>query len=191
MITHITSPQFVFHNNPAKVALGGTDFQILLENQETSHGVVPKGTINDGPSINPYPLRMIIQPRTMPLSGNWHDLACMGKLQTKTGTLRKAQFTRWTADAILREAVIAEGVRNYFLGREDQIDAQEYERHLKRLNRRAFLVWVGVVIGAKMKYKTVIPPHIVEYGISEYSQRFGISVNKLEFDTETNKVFEV
>ena len=42
-----------------------------------------------------------------------------------------------------------------------------------------------------MKYKTVIPPHIVEYGISEYSQRFGISVNKLEFDTETNKVFEV
>lgn len=188
ILTRITDPKFVFHNNPSKVALGGTDFQILLEDQITSHGVIPKGTMNDGPSI-PDLLRPIIPPRTMPLSGNWHDLACLGKLQTTTGTIRKAQFTRWTADAILREAVIAEGMRNWFLGREEQIDAQEYEQHIKKLNRRAFLVWCGVVIGAKLKYKTVIPQHIIEYGISEYSQRFDISVNDLDFDENLNRVY--
>lgn len=184
----MNKPTFKFHNNPALVELGGTDFQIMLDDMQTSHGTVPKGFVNDGPSVNPYILRLLIKPRTFPRSGYWHDLACLENLRTETGNVSKTQYTRWTADALLREAVVAEAQANYFLGREDQIDAVEYERHINGVNRRALLIWLGVRIGAKTGYQTVVPPRIKELAIGEWSQRFNIPVNDLDFDENLNRV---
>ena len=38
----IKNPTFQFKNNPALVELGGTDFQLMLDDMHTSHGTVPK-----------------------------------------------------------------------------------------------------------------------------------------------------
>lgn len=184
----IHSPTFQFKNNPALVELGGSDFQIMLDDMHTSHGTVPKGFVNDGPSVNPYILRLLIKPRTFPRSGYWHDLACLKNLRTKTGTVSKTQYTRWTADALLREAVVSEAQANYFLGREEQIDAAEYKNYIHSVNRRALLIWLGVLIGSKTGYKTVIPPRIKELAIGEWSKRFDISINNLDFDENLNRV---
>jgi hypothetical protein len=185
----IKNPTFQFKNNPALVELGGTDFQLMLDDMHTSHGTVPKGFVNDGPSVNPYILRLLIKPRTFPRSGYWHDLACLRNLRTQAGGVSKTQYTRWTADALLREAVVAEAKANYFLGKEEEIDAVEYERYLKKANRRAFLIWLGVLIGSKTGYKTIVPARVKELAIGEWSQRFNISVNNLDFDDNLNRVY--
>ncbi len=184
----ITNPQFQFYNNSKDVELGGTDFQITLNTLKTSHGNIPAGTIGDGPSVNPYPLRLIVKPRTFPRSGKWHDLACVGGLTNEL--THPPQYTRWTADALLREAVIAEGLANYHWER-DALGSVSYGKLIKNLNRRALLIWLGVLIGAKTGYKTVIPPAIIEQGIYEYSVEFNIEVNKLDFDKTINRVIEV
>ncbi len=181
----IHSPTFKFKNNPALVELGGTDFQLMLEDLETTHGTVRSGFVNDGPSVNPYPLRLLVKPRTFPLAGYWHDAACVDGL--KGG--KSVKFTRWTADALLREAVVAESIKNDFTGRAEPINGVAYERVLKKANRKALLIWLGVRIGAKTGYQTVIPSRIKELAISEWSQRFGISVNDLDFDENTNRVY--
>jgi hypothetical protein len=180
--TLIDEPTFGFQNPAQSLPLGG-DFRITTTILDTTHGSVDKFFINDGPSI-PRIARIIVPPRDMLLAATWHDAACTGGLIGDDPD--SVSYTRWIADALLREAVISEQLM--YCPRSVREDKDEFARYLKDANWLALKVWLGVLIGSRTGYKTIIPGDIIERGIDEVSQITSTSVNDLDFDFNINKV---
>lgn len=189
----IYETSFKFYNNPAKKELCGSDFNVLLDNLDTTHGTVSRGFTNDGPSVNPYPLRLFVQPREFPLTGDWHDGACLGILTPSNNT--NIKYSRFTADAFLYDAFIREGLMRITSELDplrDELNIREWNRlfrkKYKRVMRKALAAWLGVQIGARTGYKTVIPEHIKEAAVEEFAYHIDKKPSECFFDDPTQTV---
>jgi len=152
-----------FLNNPSKVNLLGTQWQLLLEplsfeftDEPFPPWTVPAGKITDGPSVPPA-LNWLTPRSKFMLSGYLHD----------------DSRNKWTTgnaatDGLLRDAVMAESGQS-----------------LEGLNAfQAYLIYLGVRIGTFIKFKSSPPVEVVEEARKRWARHQGISVQRVEFDKE-------
>jgi len=150
-----------FLNNPSKVNLLGTNWQLLLEsldfeftNEPFPPWTVPAGKITDGPSV-PAWLDWLTPRSKFMLSGYLHD-----DIRNKWSTGNAA------TDGMLRDAVMAEAAQSL-----DGLKPWQ-----------AYLIYLGVRIGTHTGFKSSPPDAIVQEAKKRYAKYRGISVQRVEFD---------
>jgi len=150
-----------FLNNPSKVNLLGTNWQLLLESLDFEFTAepfppwtVPAGKITDGPSV-PSWLDWLTPRSKFMLSGYLHD-----DIRNKWSTGNAA------TDGMLRDAVMAEAAQSL-----DGMKAWQ-----------AYLIYLGVRIGTHTGFKSSPPDAIVQEARKRYAKYRGISVQRVEFD---------
>ena len=159
-----------FLNNPSKVNLLGTNWQLLLESLDFEFTeepfppwTVPAGKITDGPSV-PSWLDWLTPRSKFMLSGYLHD-----DLRNKWSTGNAA------TDGMLRDAVMAEAAQSL-----DGMKAWQ-----------AYLVYLGVRVGTHTGFKSVVPTDVLDQAISEYARRKKVPASRIEFDEKHSELIIV
>ena len=150
-----------FLNNPSKVNLLGTNWQLLLESLDFEFTAepfppwtVPAGKLTDGPSV-PSWLDWLTPRSKFMLSGYLHD-----DIRNKWSTGNAA------TDGMLRDAVMAEAAQSL-----DGMKAWQ-----------AYLIYLGVRIGTHTGFKSSPPDAVVQEARKRYAKYRGVSAARIEFD---------